>query len=209
MRRSRRPPYERRRTTGAQDAGPRRQAAARAAGLRLPGQLGVPRRHLEHRGGAADPEPARPWLRRQPDQQGHRPAQEGGGHRRRPRPVRGEPRRLRTAALRREGQAGRRRADRDRLADRLGATRGQRLRGGRGSHGARPAHQAPGRRALRQRHRPGDAGAEALDGRGVGGHPADHRQPEAGVHPPVLHDRAARHGGQRRRGPALRRHRHA
>ena len=46
-------------------------------------------------------------------------------------------------------------------------------------------------------------------GRRVGGHPADHRQPEARVHPPVLHDRAAGHGRQRCRGPALRGHRHA
>ena len=70
-------------------------------------------------------------------------------------------------------------------------------------------HQAPRRGALRQRHRAGDAGAEALEGRGVGGHPADDRQPEAGVHPAVLHHGAAGDGRQRRRGPALRRHRHA
>ena len=51
--------------------------------------------------------------------------------------------------------------------------------------------------------------AEALEGGGLGGHPADHRQPEAGLHPAVLHHRAAGDGRQRRRGPALRRDRHA
>ena len=86
---------------------------------------------------------------------------------------------------------------------------GQPLRGGRGSDGARPAHQAAGRGAVRQRHRARDVGAEAVEGRGVGGHPADDRQPEAGVHPTVLHDRAAGDGRQRCRGAALRRHRHA
>ena len=70
-------------------------------------------------------------------------------------------------------------------------------------------HQAPRRRALRQRHRARRPRAEALHGGRLRGHPPDHRQPEAGVHPPVLHDRPARHGRQRRRGPALRRHRHA
>ena len=48
-----------------------------------------------------------------------------------------------------------------------------------------------------------------LNTRCCGGHPADDRQPEAGVHPAVLHDRPARDGRQRRRGAALRGHRHA
>ena len=56
---------------------------------------------------------------------------------------------------------------------------------------ARPAHQAPRRRALRQRPRARHDRAQALEGRRLRGHPPDHRQPEAGVHPPVLHDRAA------------------
>ena len=73
---------------------------------------------------------------------------------------------------------------------------------------SRAAHQAPGYRSLRQRHRARDARTQALEGRRVGGHPPEHRQPEAGVHSPVLHDGAAGDGRQRRRGPALRRHRH-
>ena len=60
-----------------EDPGPRHQAVPRAARLRLPGQLGVPRGQLEHRGRAAHAEPAGPRLRRQPDQQGYRPAEEG------------------------------------------------------------------------------------------------------------------------------------
>ena len=71
----------------------------------------------------------------------------------RPRSVRGQPRRLRPAALRRQGQARRRRADRDGLADRLGQPRGQPLRHRRRGHGRWAAHQAPRHRALRQRHR--------------------------------------------------------
>ena len=101
----------------------------------------------------------------------------------------------------------------DRLADRLEAPGEQPLRHRRGSHRRWPPTprptQAPGRRALRQRHRARRAGAEALHGLGGRGHPPEPRQPEEGVHPALLLDHAVGHGGQRHRGPALRHHRDA
>ncbi len=56
---------------------------------------------------------------------------------------------------------------------------------------ARRPTQAPGHRALRQRHRARRAGAEALDGLGGRGHPPEPRQPEEDLHPALLHHRAA------------------
>ena len=68
---------------------------------------------------------------------------------------------------------------------------GQPLRRRRRSDGRGRAHQAPGRRALRQRHRAGVIELKRSKVARLRGHPAEHRQPEAGVHPAVLHDRAA------------------
>ena len=73
----------------------------------------------------------------------------------------------------------------------------------------RREHQAAGHRALCQRHRPGRAGAEALDRVGDRGHPPEPRQPEKGIHPAVLRHHPAHHGRQRNRGAALRPDRHA
>jgi type I restriction enzyme R subunit len=74
---------------------------------------------------------------------------------------------------------------------------------------AKAARQAPGRGALRQRHRTGCAGAEALHGICGRGHSPESGQPEEGVHPALLFDPAVGHGRQRHRGPALRHHRDA
>ena len=96
----------------------------------------------------------------------------------------------------------------DRLADRLEASGEESLRHRRGSD--RPgrrrqgAHQAPGRGALRQRHRARRAGAEALHRLRGRGHPPEPRQPEEGLHRALLLHDAVGHGGQRHRGPALR-----
>ena len=57
------------------------------------------------------------------------------------------------------------------------------------------------------RHR--RAGTQALDRLGGTGDPPEPGQPAEGVHPAVLQHRAARHGGQRHRGAALRRDRDA
>ena len=68
------------------------------------------------------------------------------------------------------------------------------------------ARQAARRRALRQRHRARRAGAEALHGLGRRGHPPEPRQPEDGCSSePFFATVQLRHGGQRHRGPALRR----
>ena len=123
--------------------------------------------------------------------------------------LRRQPQGLRPAALRREGQARRRRELRDRLADRLGQPGREPLRGRRGGHGQGRAQQAPRHRALRQRHRAGRHRAQALVRQRQRGHPPEHRQPEAALHPAVLHDGAAAVRRQRRRGPALRRDRDA
>ena len=68
------------------------------------------------------------------------------------RSVRGQPRCLWPAALRRQRSSRLPASNRDGLADRLGRTRSQPLRHRRRGHGLWAAHQAPGCRALRQRH---------------------------------------------------------
>ena len=111
--------------------------------------------------------------------------------RRRSRPVRGQPRRLRPAALRREGQAGRRRADETVWLIDWANPKANHFAIAEEVTVAGPAHQAPRRRALRQRHRAGVLELKRSKVAVSRGHPAEHRQPEAGVHPAVLHDRPA------------------
>ena len=98
----------------------------------------------------------------------------------------------------------RRRELRDGLAHRLGRPGREPLRRRRGGHDQGRAHQAPGHRALRQRHRAGRHRAQALVRQRQRGHPPEHRQPEADLRAAVLHDGAAAVRRQRRRGPALR-----
>jgi hypothetical protein len=131
--------------------------------------------------------------------------------------LRPQPCRLPPAALWREGAARGGREHGHRVAGEVGRSAGQRLRGGRGSDRPRRRpgqwrqgqHQAARRGAVRQRHRAGRAGAEALHGVGVRRHPPEPGQPEEGVHPALLLDDAVGDGGQRHRRPALRHHRDA
>ena len=69
---------------------------------------------------------------------------------------------------------------------------------------AKAHNKRPGRGALRQRHRAGRAGAEALHRLRGRGHPPEPGQPEEGLHRALLLHHAVGHGRQRHRGPALR-----
>ena len=121
----------------------------------------------------------------------------------------GQPAHLPAAALRRAGADRRRAGARDGAPDRLGAPGEERLRAGRGGD-AQGRLRAPARhRALSQRprHR-GDRAEAQLGGGGRRRAPA-HHQPGGDLQQGLLQHGAARAGGQRFAGAALRHHRHA
>ena len=201
------PGHEHRRPTG----GPHPTAGDRVLpglpSLRLSRPLAGPRYQPQRRKSPPHPLAEAPGSRRQDHRKGAVRAGQGRGPRRQQDALRGQPRSLRPSALRREGAARRRRAVRHGVADRLDKSPQQRLRHCPGGDRLR-GEQPPARpRALRQRHRLGSAGAEALHGVGCRGHPPEPRQPEEGVHPAVFRHGAVPDGGQRHRGIALRRHR--
>ena len=153
-------------------------------------------------------EPHGPRLLRRPHLR--RPA-EAGDRRRldRHHALPGQPAHLPAPALRRAGADRRRPGARDGAPDRLGAPGEERLRAGRGGDAQGRLRAAAGHRALPQRHRRrGDRAQAQLGGGGRRRAPA-HHQPGRDLQQGLLQHRAARAGGQRFAGAALRHHRHA
>ena len=164
-------------------------------GLRIPRQLGIPRGQRQHRSGPAGSEPSRSRLRRQPHQQGARQAEEDaslGGGRDLYEANRDVYNLLRYGVKVRPGIGEQIKkvwlidwehpeANHFALAEEVTVH---------GQHTKRPdvVLYVNGIALVTLE-------LKRSQGRRLGGHPADHRQPEAGVHPPVLHHGAARDGG--------------